>query len=227
MQRRAFTAAAVSSLIVALPSLAMAQRPTSVIPGYQIAEIKEGRLVTGYGGMATPQSAVTGDTLFHVASCSKTVACLAGLTLVRDGQVSLDQPANTYLKRWQLPGDTGATATVADLMSHTAGTTVHGFAGYGPDEPLPSLLEILDGSPPANSDPVRMRRWQLSRMSYSGGGTTVLQMLIEDVSGVGFASYAATKVLRPIGAPSATFAITPNVFFAHGEFEDGRPVPGG
>ncbi len=227
MDRRTFTTAGLAAFLAPPPRLSLAQQTKPDVPGYQIAEIKEGRLTTGYGGMATPQFAVDDNTLFQAASCSKTAAALAVLTLVRDGRVALDRPVNDYLKRWQLPGARGATATVAELMSHTAGITIHGFAGYGPDDPLPDLLNILDGSPPANSDPIRARRWQLRRFSYSGGGTTVLQTLIEDVTRTDFATYAAAAVLRPVGAPLATFAITPSAPFAYGTFEDGRPVPGG
>ncbi len=227
MKRRTFTAMALSSLLIAPPNAGPARASGSAIPGYQIADIINGRLTIGYGGMATPDQPVDNSTLFQAASCSKTVACLAGLTLVRDGRIALDQPANTYLRRWQLPGPQGAKATVADLMSHTAGTTVHGFEGYGRDEPLPGLLDILNGTAPANSDPVRMRRFRLSAFSYSGGGSTVLQTLIEDVTGIDFANYAEAKVLRPAGATRATFAITPSAPFAHGTFDNGRPVPGG
>lgn len=62
----------------------------------------------------------------------------------------------------------GATATAAELMSHTAGTTVHGFNGYDSKDDIPTVLDILDGRPPANSGAVRARRRLLQRFDYSG-----------------------------------------------------------
>ncbi|WP_299139603.1 serine hydrolase [uncultured Tateyamaria sp.] len=227
MNRRTFNVASLAALLSPMPRLSLASITAQTAPGHQVAEIKNGQFTASHGGMATSRTAVNDNTLFQVASCSKTVTALAVLTLVRDGRVELDQPASTYLRRWRLQGPRGETATVADLLSHTAGTTVHGFAGYGPDEELPSTLEILSGHPPANSDPIRTRQRLFRRFSYSGGGTMVLQSLIEDVTGIGFASYAGAEVLEPVGADHATFAITPNAGFAHGTHEDGKPLPGG
>ena len=69
------------------------------------------------------------------------------------------------------------------LLSHTGGTTVHGFLGYRRTAPIPTLTEILDGRPPANSAPVRVDRPPGQVFRYSGGGTTVLQQMITDVTG--------------------------------------------
>ncbi|WP_189370094.1 serine hydrolase domain-containing protein [Tateyamaria omphalii] len=227
MTRRTFTNTGLAAMAAPACGLSREQQPARSVPGYQIADINGGRLTTGYGGMATSQAPVDNDTLFQVASCAKTVTALAVMTLVRDGRIDLDLPVNRYLERWQLAGPRGETATAADLMSHTAGTTVHGFAGYGPDEDIPDLMDILSGRAPANSAAVRTRQRLFRRFRYSGGGTTVLQALIEDVTGIGFANYTLFEVLEPIGAGRATFAITPDAAFAHGSFEDGQPVPGG
>ncbi|GAA6190077.1 hypothetical protein NBRC116596_31400 [Litorivita sp. NS0012-18] len=177
--------------------------------------------------MARAGIAVNDETLFQVASCSKTVTSLAVLTLVRDGRLALNGRVNQLMRRWQLPGLRGDTATVAALMSHTAGTSVHGFKGYGPSEDLPNLLEILGGKLPANSGVVRARPRLSGGFRYSGGGTMVLQALIEDITGESFSTYTSRTVLRPIGASAATFAITPQATFAHGSYESGQPLEGG
>ncbi|MFT6022289.1 MAG: CubicO group peptidase (beta-lactamase class C family) [Ascidiaceihabitans sp.] len=227
MNRRTFNAISVAAIFAPMPRLSFAEPFTQNSAGYQIAEINDGRLTTGHGGMATQQMAVDDATLFQVASCSKTVTALAILTLVRDGRVNLDQPANRYLRRFPLTGPRGTTTTIEELMSHTAGATVHGFSGYGPNDKIPSLLEVLGGRDPANSDAVRTRHQLFGKFKYSGGGIMVLQSLIEDVTGTDFATYVALEVLTPIGAPRATFAISPVAAFAHGFFEDGKPLPGG
>lgn len=227
MNRRTFNTASVAAVLTPLPRLPFAKQTTQDLIGYQFSEISEGRLTARHEGMATPQRAVNDETLFQVASCSKTVTALAVLTLVRDGRIDLDQPASRYLRRWQLTGPRGTTATVAELLSHTAGTSVHGFGGYGPDEKIPGLFEILDGLYPANSDAIRTRRRLFRQFSYSGGGTMVLQTLIEDVTGTNFATYTAAQVLEPIGAERATFAIEPEAAFAYGSYENGQSLPGG
>ncbi|MGB1215265.1 MAG: serine hydrolase domain-containing protein [Pikeienuella sp.] len=227
MNRRKFSAASLATVFAPLPQPALARRPAPALPGYQIAEISDGVLTTGFGGMATARSLVHGETLFQVASCSKTVTALAILTLVRDGVVALDQPASRYLRRWQMPGPRSTTTTIAELLSHTAGTTVHGFDGYGPDEALPGLLDVLNGQHPANSDAIRTRRILMRHFRYSGGGTMVLHALIEDVTGEGFSDYVTSQVLIPIGAPHASFAIRPDAALAHGQYENAQWVEGG
>ncbi len=226
MKRRTFNAMGLAAFAL-LPRFATAQGADQTQVGYQVARMNEGHLMLRHGGLARAGLLVDDDTLFQVASCSKTVTSLAVLTLVRDGLLDLDTPVNQYLSQWQLPGPRGDTATVAQLMSHTAGTTVHGFAGYGPSDDLPDLFAILSGQTPAHSGAVRTRPRLFGRFRYSGGGTMVLQALIEDLIGEAFSTYASRAVLRPVGASSATFAITPQAAFAHGSYESGQPVEGG
>jgi CubicO group peptidase (beta-lactamase class C family) len=78
-----------------------------------------------------------------------------------DGRIDLDADIKTYLKSWQLPeGDEGwmPRITLRQLLSHTAGTTVHGFPGYPAGGTGPSLTQILDGAPQA-AEPL-LRSWQ-------------------------------------------------------------------
>ncbi len=227
MNRRTFNAMSLATIIAHLPHLSLAQPAARNAIGYQFAAINKGLLTTRHEGMARDHFAVDDDTLFQVASCSKTVTALAVLTLVRDGRLDLDAPVNRYLTRWQLPGPRGATATIAELMSHTAGTTIHGFVGYPATADLPGILEILDGRGRANSGAIRTRHRLFGQFRYSGGGTMVLQALIEDVSGQDFATYLSRNVLEPVGASKATFAIVPKQAFAHGSFRNGQPVKGG
>ena len=227
MNRRTFGALSLAAAFAATPRQPLAQHAVPDAAGYQIAAINDGLLTARHGGMARTGVAVDDDTLFQVASCSKTVTSLAVLTLVRDGRLALDAPVNQHMRRWQLPGLRGGTATVAELMSHTAGTSVHGFGGYGPSEDLPDLFEILDGRTPANSGAVRARPRLFGGFTYSGGGTMVLQALIEDITGEAFSTYTSRAVLRPVGASAATFAITPQAAFAHGSYESGMPLEGG
>ena len=101
---------------------------------------------------------VTEQTVFQAASISKSLNAVGLLKLAQDGKIDLNSDINTYLTGWKFPYDDvskGKKITIANLLSHTGGLSVHGFRGYEPNEPLPAVAEILDGKSPANSDAVR------------------------------------------------------------------------
>ena len=120
--------------------------------------------------------------------------------------------------------------TLRDLLSHTAGTTVSGFPGYPAGAPLPTLRQILDGAPPANTPPVRVDIPVGERFRYSGGGTTIVQQLLIEVTGSPFPQLMEELVLRPVGMAHSTFrqpllpALHDRATSAHDE--EGRPLPG-
>lgn len=225
MYRRAFTLTGLASLAAVTSPVSFADIGDQI--GWQIAELTGDGLRLAHGGMAAPALPVNNETLFQVASCSKTVAALAVFTLVRDGRVELHRPVNQYLQRWQLEGPRSGRTTISDLLSHTAGTNIHGFMGYGVDDEIPGLIDILNGEHPATSPAIRTERRLFKQYDYSGGGTTVLQCLIEDVSDESFPRYTAEKVLNPIGVTQATFDLEPKRAHANGYWEDGEPIPGG
>src|SRR6185295_11284659 len=127
---------------------------------------------------------VTTDTLFQAGSISKSVNAMIAMKKVEQGKISLDENINDKLISWKLP-DNELTAkkkvTLRNLLSHTAGTTVHGFPGYGVTEKLPTLLQVLDGTAPANTAPVRVDLEPGTQYRYSGGGTTISQLAIQDI----------------------------------------------
>lgn len=193
--------------------VALAARMRSLdVPAVSIAIIDNGRIVFarayGFKDVANEVPADTA-TLFQAASISKPVAALGMLRLVAAGKVTLDGDVNRWLRSWHLPDTSAAGAkpvTLRAIASHTAGTTVHGFEGYNPDSTLPTLPQILDGKPPANSDPVRVVRVPGTEMVYSGGGTTIEQLVMQDVTGRPFAAYMHNEVLAPLGMKRSTYA---------------------
>lgn len=145
--------------------------------------------------------------LFQAASISKPVAALVTLRLVAQDKLSLDVDVNKYLTSWQLPGKNGERpVTIRHLLTHTGALTVHGVPGYDRGQPLPSLVQILDGVPPANTPPVRRDGVPGLAHQYSGGGYLVLQQLLEDVTGRSFADLAGELVLGPAKMTAATYA---------------------
>lgn len=103
MNRRNFTATSLATLLVPFPAISVAQT-VPITPGFQVVEMNDGQLDMRFGGMARRDVAVAQHTLFQVASCSKTVTAIAVLTLVRDGKIDLDRPANLYLAGWACRG---------------------------------------------------------------------------------------------------------------------------
>ena len=175
----------------------------------------------------------TTGTLFQAGSISKPVAATGALRMVEEGMLDLDTPVNEYLTSWQLP-DNEFTAqtpvTIRQLLSHTAGTTVHGFPGYAPWEPIPTIPQVLDGVPPANTAAVRVDIPPGSQVRYSGGGTTIVQLAMTDVSGEPFPELLHRLVLEPAGMMSSTYqnplpaGRLPDA--AAGYHQDGSVVPG-
>lgn len=179
------------------------------VPGVAIAVIRGGKVEWSRGFGVTRQGgeAVTADTLFQAGSVSKPVAAMAALAVVEDGRLSLDADVNGSLKSWKLPANTFTAATpvtLRALLSHTAGTTVHGFAGYAAGAPVPTLPQVLSGTAPANSPPVVVDQAVGSARRYSGGGYSIAQQMMVDATGQSFPTIVRAKVLAPIGMTRST-----------------------
>ncbi|HLN30156.1 MAG TPA: serine hydrolase domain-containing protein [Gemmataceae bacterium] len=189
------------------------------VPGLSIAVVTNYRLewARGYGvARASSGRAVTETTSFQAASISKTVTTVAALRLVQQGRLNLDQALNEKLVTWKV-GDNEFTRrekpTLRQLLSHSAGFSVGGFDGYEVGDRLPTLLQILNGKPPANSRPIQIESVPGSKYQYSGGGFTVLQQLIIDVTRTPFPEAMQDLVLVPAGMKDSTFRQPPPVGF--------------
>ena len=207
------------------------------VPGVSVAVIDDFSLdyVETHGVKSRlTQEPVTEHTLFQAASLTKGMSAVGVVRLAQEGVVSLDQDVNEYLTSWQVP-DNGFQAsekvTLRRLLSHTAGTTVSGFRGYRYSESLPTLVQILNGEPPANSPPVVVERVPGSAWSYSGGGYVIADLLVRDVTGMTFPEFIQDRVLGPIGLVESTYEQPlPESWrdrAASGYYADGVAVPGG
>ncbi len=184
-------------------------------PAVGVAVIDGGELAwsAGYGVFeADKPRAIDADTMFSGASISKPYAAVLALQLVERGVFDLDTNVNRYLKSWQLPENEFtrvSPVTLRWLLSHKAGTTIHGFGCYPHDKPMPSARDILDG-------PIE---WVGGRMTngvvvdkvpggttrYSGGGTTLVQQMLEDATGKPFEMLARENIFEPLGMKHSTF----------------------
>lgn len=173
------------------------------------------------------------ETLFQAASISKPVASMVALRLVEQGKLSLDEDVNLKLKSWKVTENEFTQTekvTLRRLLSHTAGLTVHGFRGYAASEKVPSLVELLNGAPPANSAAIQPDIVPGSRWRYSGGGYSVMQQLVMDVTGQPFETVAEELVLKPLGMKHSSYhqplPDSRRKQAATGHGADGKAIPG-
>jgi len=205
------------------------------IPGVSIAVIHNGTLqwAQGFGVSSIGGSPVTPDTLFQAGSISKPIAAMGTLHLVQQGKLSLDTDVNTQLTSWKLfadPKANGKPVTLRELLTHTGGTTVHGFPGYAVGEPVPTLVQVLNGEKPANTPPIRIEAEPGTKWNYSGGGFTIMQQLVIDTAHQPYPKFLHDTVLGPIGMTHSTYEqpLTDRRANAATPYEgDDKPVPGG
>lgn len=202
------------------------------VPGVAIATMRGGSIATAQGfgtRVAGTASPVNPKTLFSVGSVSKLATAALCLQLVSRRVLDLDQDVNRWLKRWRVPvgpaGDNRA-VTLRMLLSHNSGLNVHGFADYPPGAVLPTLVQTLNGTPPAMNKALARIDPAGTRSRYSGGGYMVVQAVIEDATGDAFDTLAHHHLFGPLGMIRSRFtpspaAATDNIAHAH----DGRGQP--
>jgi len=187
----------------------------------------------GFKEQSAPTS-VTTSTLFQAGSISKPVAALGALHLVMDGRLSLDEDVNRWLKTWKVPENDftkSEKVTLRRILSHSAGLTVHGFPGYAVGAAMPTLVEVLDGAKPANTAAIRVDVVPGSKSRYSGGGYTVMQQMMIDVTGKPFPELMQETVLTPLRMTASTYeqpipkdkvATTATGYYANGKQVEGK-----
>ncbi len=206
------------------------------VPGLSIAVFDNFQVVwrQSYGvreaGTSVP---VTVDTTFQAGSVSKPVTALAAMRAVQDGRFTLDENVNNKLLSWKVPDNEFTKqekVTLRRLLSHSAGLSVHGFPGYAVGQPLPTLVQVLNGEKPANTAPVRVVMVPGTKFEYSGGGTTVVQQLLIDQLKKPFPELMAETVFAPLGLTHSSYEEPQPpgraALSAVGHHIDGTPVPG-
>lgn len=203
------------------------------VPGMAIAIIDGGTVIYKKGiGLANvdKQVRVGPQTGFNIGSISKMFTAWGTLKLVEEKRIGLDDPVEKYLSRWKLPDSefNKEKVTIRSLLSHTGGISVHGYPGFHPDQKLPTLEASLDG---ANGDvrddePVKIVIEPQTKFEYSGGGYTLLQLLIEEVTGKSFATYIEQNIFKPLKMKHTSFVIDKKILktSATPYDQDGREI---
>jgi CubicO group peptidase (beta-lactamase class C family) len=175
--------------------------------GLALGVVRDGSLelfsAHGLADIAT-RTPVTEDTVFRIASITKTFTAIAVLQLMERGLLDLDAPANHYLGAYELvPRDPDwRPATVRDLLTHTAGIgeEVPPSAALRRDfgvsvkmgRPVPSLADYYRGRLLLDAEPG-------SRFRYTDHGPATAGQIVEDVSGLPLDRYLREHVFHPLG----------------------------
>lgn len=188
------------------------------IGGVAVGVVENGKVVylQGYGYSDSEKMVpITENTVFQAASISKSVTAWGVMNLVEQGKLELDVPIIKYLKRWKLPVSefNADGVTLRRLLSHTAGinNVGGGYAGFLSEETLQTLEDSLVSAKDANEEGIRIVYQPGTQHSYSGGGYTILQLLIEEVSGLPFATYMKNELLTPLEMNHSDFEFTPEI----------------
>jgi CubicO group peptidase (beta-lactamase class C family) len=211
----------VDDVVAPIRSAVPVAQQDSHVPGVAVA-VSDGDHVVWSEGFGVPV-----DEVFEAGSISKTVAAAAILALADQRRLDLDQPVSTYLRTWEPTGFAHAEEiTLRRLLSHTAGIDTPGYLGLPADRPLPTTAQSLDGA--STGTPVH-QSGTVGTYSYSGGGFTIAQQVVEDVTGQPFADVVRHEVLEPLGMSASgyecTQAAAPGPDDAAGHLADGRDAP--
>lgn len=205
------------------------------VNGISIAVIKDYKVewAKGYGWADEREKRpVNTNTRFLAGSISKSLNSIGVLKLAQDKKLDLYADINNYFSSWKFPYDAvskGKKINSANLLSHTAGLNVHGFNGYEIGDTIPSLIQILDGIKPANTVAVRSVFEPGLKFQYSGGGTMISQLLVQDITKLPYEIYMKSNILDPIGMKNSSFSQPPiekQNLLATGYYRDGKEVKG-
>ena len=191
------------------------------VPGLSVTVIKDFRIhwAKSYGvADATSGRKVVLSTPFQAASISKPVTAMAALRLVQEKRLSLDGDINEVLRSWKVPvSDLNRTnpVTARSLFSHTSGADDgFGFPGYDPGVPVPTMPQLLNGQSPSNVKAVLFARPPFQAFKYSGGGLSLMQLALTDLTKKPFAEFMQSTVLGPLGMTESSYEQPPNAAFA-------------
>jgi len=199
------------------------------VGNFAMAIMKNGRVEKEI--FRSHNKSVNRNTIFQVSSLSKFVTAVGVMKLTETGKINLDTPISRYLKRWQLPPSNfdNEQVTVRRLLSHTAGLTDElGYSGFENKESVQTLEESLTKAKDADkgvSGEVKVGIEPNSRWKYSGGGFTLLQLLVEETSGQTFNDYMTSSLFRPLNMNSSSYILDDTLKYRLCEFYDTDKTP--
>ncbi|TQM32518.1 serine hydrolase domain-containing protein [Nocardia bhagyanarayanae] len=181
------------------------------VVGAAVGVVRAGRMeFVGHGRAdIETQRPIIEDTIFRIASITKTFTAIAVMQLWERGLIDLDGPANDYLRAYRLVSTDPrfGPVTIRHLLTHTSGVgeTVHPLRVLGPDfgesvapgTPVPPLSVYYRGGLRVSAEPG-------TRWTYTNHGFATLGQIVADVSGVALAEYLREHVFSPLGMSATT-----------------------
>ena len=218
----------------------MMQQIIARFPGVSCAWTDaDGHIVTACHGLSDKEAHLPVDeaTIFPACSISKFVTALCIMKLQAQGLLDIDMPVNTYLRQWKLltPQGQESPASISALLCHTAGIVDgdDGFYGHRRNDPVISLMDILEGRTTYNNRPVRAEKPVGTTFEYSDAGYCILQLLIEEVTRKSISAAAKDILFDALGLQNTFFASAENLNWyeshrtmATGYDGDESPIPG-
>lgn len=183
------------------------------IPGVSLAAIHNGKIIWiktyGFKDAKTKEKLLP-EHLLQAASISKPFTVIGALTLVNEKKLELDKNINNYLKGWSVPLNSFTNenpVTARYLMAHTAGVNVGGFSGIDRSTKyFPNIIDVLNGKKPEiATNAIDIINTPGKHFSYSGGGTSILQLAIQSIVEKDFSSWMDTNILKKLGMLNSTF----------------------
>jgi CubicO group peptidase (beta-lactamase class C family) len=206
--RQPDAAAAINAAIPTVDRIFADYQLDNHVPGVVYGIVADGRLVyvKGLGTQELgPKRPVTADTLFRIASMTKSFTALSILKLRDEGKLSLDALAETYvpeMRDWRYPTSDSPRIRVRDLLNHTAGFVTDDPWGDR-QTPLPDaeFTALLRTGVPFTRAPG-------TAMEYSNLGFALLGRIVSNVSGMPYRSYVEQNLLGPLGMTSSGYVVT-------------------
>jgi len=220
------------------------------VPGIAIAFIEKSKISIRTFGYSNKESKVpiTENTIFQIASISKSISTWGVMKLIEKGLIDLNAPVEKFLTRWHLPHSdfNHDEITIKRLLSHTAGLSLHSYLGFLPYIKLPSIEDSLSGQINYQRDDIQKKHKEKFasegfynydsvmvitrpglKYMHSGGGYTLLQLVIEEVTNQSFAKYMEKEILHPLGMNNSSFLWRPDLqtLTATAYYYDQSPVP--
>jgi len=177
---------------------------TAHVPGAAWGIVIDGELAhTGAAGVreVATKAPVDADTVFRIASMTKSFTAMSILKLRDEGKLTLDDPAERYvpeLKGLRYPTTDSPRITIRHLLTHS-----EGFPEDNPwgdqqlsesDAQLSRMLR--DGIPFSNAPGIAYE--------YSNYGFAILGRVVSQVSGKPYDEYVSQNILQPLGMTSTT-----------------------
>lgn len=182
------------------------------IPGLSIALVYDQEMVYsngfGYADCEKKQMA-TPETVYRIASITKTFTSTAILQLRDAGKLNLDDPIRKHIPWFEIrnPFPEAPEITIRQLLTHTSGLPPEAAFPYWTDHIFPTMEQIKSSLP--NQEMLYPAE---SKYSYSNLGMALLGEVVRTVSGVEYEDYIIEHILEPLAMTNSSVNLSTKQF---------------